>query len=131
MRFDLTQRFAADAKAVIAAYADPELYPTLVGLPKLGRIDVLGCDRVDEHHVRMRIRFGFTGHLPPAVTAVVDPQRLTWVQESDHDLESGSTSFRLLPDHYPDRLSASGTFRVSADGDGSRWQRDRKRRLVR
>ena len=120
MRFDLTQRFTAGADAVTAAYADPELYPTLVGLPKLGRIEVLGSDRPSDSAARLRVRFGFTGHLPPAVTAVVDPERLTWVQETDHDLESGATTFRLVPDHYPDRLSASGTFRITADGEGAR-----------
>ncbi|MBA3282609.1 MAG: DUF2505 family protein, partial [Acidimicrobiia bacterium] len=66
------------------------------------------------------IRFRFTGHLPSAVTAVIDPERLTWVQESVHDLDDGTTTFRLIPDHYPDRLKASGTFRVVSDGHGSR-----------
>lgn len=123
MRFELTQRFASPAAAVDAAYADPELYPTLVGLPKLGDIEVLRHEiRADEDGTAtgadLSIRFGFTGDLPGAVTSVVDPERLTWVQESQHDLGHGVTTFRLVPDHYADRLKASGRAAVSADGSG-------------
>ena len=117
MRFELVQRFDAPADAVQRAYADPDLYPTLVGLPKLGNIEVLD-DRSATDRVQLRIRFAFTGHLPGAVTAVVDPKRLTWVQETDHDLVAATASFRLVPDHYPDRLKASGTFRITEAPDG-------------
>lgn len=119
MRFEIIQRYESSAPEVTAAYADADLYPTLVGLPKLGGIEVLEREG-DAESARLRIRFRFTGHLPGAVTAVIDPDRLTWVQETDHDLASGSTTFRLVPDHYPDRLKASGTFQVEPDGDGSR-----------
>lgn len=117
MHFEVTQRFAADVEAVGAAYADEDLYPTLVGLPSLGGIEVL--DRTQSPgKVRMRIRFAFTGQLPSAVTAVVDPARLTWIQDSQHDLATGAVTFRLLPDHYPDRLTASGTFQVAPGRNG-------------
>ncbi len=119
MRFELTQKYRSSASAVASAYADADLYPTLMGLPKLGDIEVLDLSEVDGH-VRSRIRYGFTGDLPSAVTAVVDPDRLTWIQETDQDLEAGTATFRLLPDHYPDRLSAKGTFRIVSDGEGAR-----------
>lgn len=115
MRFAVTQTFRSPAEAVTAAYADPALYPSLVGLPKLGGVEALTHER-DGDHVLQRIRYRFTGHLPSAVTAVVDPAKLSWVQESDHDLATGTTTFRLLPDHYPDRLRASGTFEVRPAG---------------
>lgn len=119
MRFDLLQQYESSAEAVIAAYADPDLYPTLVGLPKLGGLEVLD-HRATDTSARMRIRFHFTGHLPAAATAVIDPDKLTWVQETDHDLATGLIRFRLVPDHYPDRLKTSGSFRIEADGDGAR-----------
>ena len=119
MRFQLRQRYGQPADAVDRAYADPLLYPALVGLPKLGDIDVLSHDR-DGETVRLAIRYAFKGDLPSAVTAVVDPRRLTWVQHSVHDLARGVTTFRLDPDHYPDRLRASGSATVTTDGDGAR-----------
>ena len=118
MRFELTQRYRSPAPAVNGAYADADLYPTLVGLPKLGGIEVLSHERSDDRAV-LRVRFRFTGHLPSAVTAVVDPARLTWVQETTHDLAGRSATFRLLPDHYPDRLKASGRFEVRDAANGS------------
>lgn len=119
MRFELIQDYSSSADAVTAAYADPDLYPTLVGLPKLGGIEVLDHE-ADDARARLWIRFAFTGHLPGAVAAVVDPARLTWVQETDHDLVTGTTSFVLNPDYYADRLKASGSFRITERGDGSR-----------
>lgn len=118
MKFELTQRYRSSAADVAASYADVDLYPTLVGLPKLGGIEVLSKDE-GEGTASLRIRFRFIGDLPGAVTAVIDPEKLTWVQETTHDLSSGRTTFTLVPDHYPDRLQASGSFIVSATGDGA------------
>jgi len=117
VHFELTQRFTSSPAEVGDAYADAALYPTLVGLPKLGGIEVLDLATADGH-VRSRIRYRFQDHLPAAVTAVVDPHKLTWVQVTDHDLAAGTATFRLDPDHYPDRLKASGSFRITAAADG-------------
>ena len=118
MKFELTQRYQSSPETVTAAYADIDLYPTLVGLPKLGGIEVLSDERTDDR-ASLRIRFRFIGDLPGAVTAVIDPHKLTWVQETEHDLATGRTTFELVPDHYPDRLTASGAFVVTAHGDGA------------
>lgn len=119
MRFELTQRYASPPADVGAAYADADLYPTLVGLPRLGGIEVLDHSG-ESDRVTLGVRFRFTGDLPSAVTAVIDPAKLTWVQRSRHDLADGTATFELLPDHYPDRLRASGTFRIVVDGTGAR-----------
>ena len=118
MRFEITQHYDAAPADVAAAYLDADLYPTLVGLPKLGGIEVLDEARSGDT-VTLRVRYRFTGHLPGAVTAVVDPARLTWVQVTRHDVSEGSARFEMLPDHYPDRLSASGTYRIVDHGDGA------------
>lgn len=117
MRLELIQRYRSPADAVNRAYADPALYPALVGLPKLGRIEVLAHD--DTPAERMRILFHFTGHLPAAVTAVVHPDRLSWIQETIHDHGARDVRFRLLPEHYPDRLSCSGRFVITDAPTGS------------
>lgn len=118
MRFELTQRYQAHPDAVSRAYADPDLYPTLVGLPKLGGIEVVAADGDPATH--LEVRFRFTGHLPAAVTAVVHPERLTWIQESVHDHVERSAKFRLVPDHYPDRLRCRGRFSITDHPGGSR-----------
>ncbi len=118
MRFDLTQRIAFPVDEVVAAYASAELYDTIGGTEKLGPPDVL--DRRETGGlVTLRIRYAFVADLSPAVTAVVDPERLTWVEESVHDLAAHTVQVTLHPDHYADRLRCSGTTRATASGDGT------------
>jgi hypothetical protein len=49
---------------------------------------------------------------------VIDPDRLTWVEQLVFDLDRGTATTRLVPDHYPDRLTCTGvyTFRASRHG---------------
>jgi len=117
MDFTVTQAFDAAADDVARAYATSELYAQLVGLPKLGTPDVLDR-REDGHVVRLQVRYRFVGDLSPAVTAVVDPRRLSWVEHSTHDLSARRVTYRLVPDHYADRLESSGSCTVEPAGDG-------------
>jgi Protein of unknown function (DUF2505) len=118
MDFTVTQAFTAGADAVARAYAAPELYEHLVGLPKLGAPEVI--DRRDDNElVHLQIRFRFVGDLSPAVTAVIDPRRLSWVEHSTHDLAARTVRYRLVPDHYADRLQSSGSCSIVPNGDGS------------
>jgi Protein of unknown function (DUF2505) len=115
--FTVSQPFAADADAVARAYASPALYERLVGLPKLGPPEVLE-HRVENGLVHMQIRYRYVGDLSPAVTAVIDPARLTWVEHSRHDLAARAVRYHLAPDHYPDRLQSAGSCTVTPEGDG-------------
>lgn len=119
MRFTIEQHFSASVDDVARAYADPDLYVALQGLPKLSQPDVLRHE-VQGEVVTLEVRYGFAGDLSAAVTAVVDPARLSWVERSVHDLAAHETSFRMLPDHYADRLRCSGTYRFDAVADGTR-----------
>lgn len=120
MRFTVDQRYAADADAVAAAYADPALYAALPATEKLGRPEVVAHSR-DSDQVVLEVRYRFQGDLSSAVRAVVDPDRLTWVERTVHDLATRTATFELLPDHYPDRLSARGRLALEPEpGGGSR-----------
>lgn len=116
MHFAVTQTIAAPVDEVARAYASTELYEHLPGSERLSRPDVL--DRAqDGAIVTLRIRYRFIAELSPAVTAVVDPDKLSWVEQSVHDLDALSVAVRLHPDHYADRLRCAGTYRYSADDD--------------
>lgn len=119
MRFTIDQRFAGPVDSVARAYADPALYVALQGLPKLTQPDVLRHE-VDGDVVTLEVRYRFAGHLSAAVTAVIDPARLTWVERSVHDLRARITTFAMLPDHYADRFRCTGTYRFEATDGGSR-----------
>jgi hypothetical protein len=92
------------------------MYATFKGMAKIAPPEVVDHER-DGDTVRLRLRCRFTGHLPAAAHAVLDPRKLTWIEESTHDLAAHTVSWRLVPDHYGDRFRASGTIRLRADGD--------------
>jgi hypothetical protein len=117
MDFMLDQVFTAGGDAVARAYASPELYEHLVGLPKLSTPEVLD-HRVDGARVRLQIRYRFVGDLSPAVTAVVDPRKLSWVEHSEHDLAARRVRYRLAPDHYADRLESAGSCAITDRTNG-------------
>jgi len=119
MRFSIEQRFAADVDAVARAYADPDLYTALVGLPKLSEPEVVGHE-VDGDTVMLQVRYRFGGELSAAARAVIDPARLTWVERSTHDLADHSTTFTMVPDHYGDRFRCHGSYRFDAVDGGCR-----------
>lgn len=119
MRFAVIQRLAAPVDAVAAAYASTDLYAVMEGTSRIGPPEVV--DRSERDGVvTLRLRYRFVGGLSPAVTAVVDPARLSWVEESVHDLAARTVAVTLHPDHYADRLRCTATVRSEPDGDGTR-----------
>ena len=67
--------------------------------------------RVDDDVVRLQIRYRFVGDLSPAVTAVVDPAKLTWVEHSTHDLVRRSVTYRLVARPLPRPAAVVGHLR--------------------
>lgn len=108
MQVEFEQRFFAPLPEVASAYADPHLLERLAAAQSICRTELL--ERIDDGDiVQQRVRFTFTGALPPAVTALINPTRLTWVEESTLDRSTHHRRFTVVPDHYVDRLSCSGT----------------------
>ena len=66
----------------------------------------------------LEVRFAFTGSVSPAVRAVVDPAKMSWVTRTEIVPAEHRSSWTVVPDHYPDRLRASGTYRFEAGDDG-------------
>ena len=118
MRFRLDQRFSAPVEAVEAVFLDPRLLAELATLPRLGRPELLSSTD-DGDVVTRQISYAFAGELSPAVTRVVDPDRLTWVEHSEYDRGAHRGVLRVRPDHYADRLTGSATVTVEAAGAGS------------
>lgn len=118
MHFRIEQRIDHPLGDVEAALLDPAFLTELARLPRLGGIELLDQSRQGEV-VRRQVRYAFAGDLPGAVTAVVDPARLTWVEDATIDLATHVTEFVIRPDHYADRLRSRGTFTLEEEGDGT------------
>ncbi|HEX2063372.1 MAG TPA: DUF2505 family protein [Acidimicrobiales bacterium] len=117
MRFRIEQRFAHPLHQVEEAFLEPDLLQRMAELPQLGRPELLDQSR-EGNVVRRRVRQRFAGDLPSAVTAVVDPARLTWVDESEADLATHRSDHRVVPDHYGGRLRSTYVTELHDDGAG-------------
>ena len=115
MKFRIEQRFAGGLDEVEELLLDPEFLDRLGRLPKLGAPTLV--HEVDAGPLLHRwIKFRFTGEVNAAVRRVVDPKRLTWVEESTLTRATHRTTWRIVPDHYPAMIRASGSFQLAADG---------------
>ena len=115
MRFSLDQELPGTVDQVLTALLDPELLARLGELPNLGAPEVLSQER-DGDIVTQRVRYRFTGSLSSAVTRVIDPEKVTWVDETTYDLSARHATFRIIPDHYGNKLRCAGTYSFTAHG---------------
>lgn len=120
MDFTIAVPVTPPPDAVLDAFLDPAFLAATATLPGIGGGEVLELTRTATT-ARLRARYRFTGTLNRAVTRVVDPDRLTWVDDATFDLAAGRATHTLVPDHYPDRLEAAYVSTVDAVDTGSVW----------
>lgn len=128
MDFTIEQRLAGDVDSVEAVLLDPSYTAARSELPKLGDPEMLELTR-DGDTVRQRVRLRFTAQLSSAVTAVVDPERLTWIDDATWDTAAHRAEHTVVPDHYADRLQCTYSETLFADGDGTRRVLDGRLRV--
>ncbi len=116
MRIAIRQAVAAPPPQAVAAYGSPAFYAER---PKRDDIAVLEVVHHDDRGevILIEVRFAFTGSVSPAVRAVIDPAKMSWVTRTEVRPAEARTSWVVLPDHYPDRLSASGSYRFEPGDD--------------
>ncbi len=116
MKIEVNQAVAVSPARAIAAYATPAFYVGRPGRDDIAVVEVVRHDDLGDR-VLIEVRFAFTGSLSPAVRAVIDPAKMSWVTRTEVRPADARTSWVVLPDHYPDRLNASGSYRFE-QGDG-------------
>jgi hypothetical protein len=120
VKFAIRQSVAVPPARAMAAYGSPGFYE---GRPERDDIAVREVVRHEEtgDHTLVEVRMAFIGSVSPAVRRVVDPAKMTWITRTEIVPAEARSSWVVLPDHYPDRLSASGTYRFDdgAGGPGS------------
>jgi Protein of unknown function (DUF2505) len=118
VRISIRQAVAVAPAQAVAAYASPAFY---ADRPAKDDISVLEVVRHDDQGARVliEVRFAFTGSLSPAARAVIDPTKMSWITKTEVRPAEARTDWAVLPDHYPDRLSASGSYRFEPADDGT------------
>ncbi len=104
MNFEIVQDIRATVEAVDLTLIDPEFLVRMAELPKLGAATVLEQQRDNDVMVQ-DVRYLFQAELSRAVTRVVDPNLLTWVERSTCNLTTHETDCEIRPDHYDGLLA--------------------------
>jgi hypothetical protein len=115
--FTLHQEIPATPDAVDAALVDPAFLVRMAELPKLGSAEVVSNER-DGDTVNLQVRYLFQADLSPKVTKFVDPEKLTWIEDSTIDLTAHETTCVIRPDNYDNLLEGrySSTITPTAAG---------------
>ena len=121
MRFTVDQPIAAPLERVEEAFVDAGFYEALGAMSNIGDPEILECT-ARGREVFLRVRYAFTGELAAPARRVLDPAKLTWVVESTVDRSTYTTAFRMLPDHYANRLECAGSYTLVADGADATMQ---------
>ena len=120
MDFTIAVPLVHPPSAVQDAFLDPEFLAATGTLPKIGGAEVLELTRAGDT-ARLRVRYRFTAPLSKAVTRVIDPTKLTWVDDARFDLGTMRAEHVMLPDNYADRLESAYVSTLTADGAGTTW----------
>jgi hypothetical protein len=118
VRFAFEQTVAVRPAQVVAAYGSPAFYE---GRPTRDDIALLGVVNHEDTgpRVLIEVRYAFTGSVSAAVRRVIDQKKMSWVTRTVIYPAENRTSWEVLPDHYPDRLTSAGSHRFrAADGEG-------------
>lgn len=115
VRLVVDQPIGVAAGRAQAALLDPALYERLGRVSPIGHAEVL--ENVgDGASVTQRVRLRFTGTISPPASRFVDPDKISWVQETVTDLASRRTELRTVPDRYGRLLSMEGWYELREAG---------------
>jgi hypothetical protein len=117
VKFAIGQSVDVAPDVAVAAYGNPAFYE---GRPPRDNISVT---EVVSHNdtgsqVLIEVRFKFSGSVNSAVRAVVDPSKMSWITRTTIQPSEHRTTFDVLSDNYPDRLSCHGTFHFTDGAAG-------------
>ncbi|HWF16593.1 MAG TPA: DUF2505 family protein [Acidimicrobiales bacterium] len=117
MQFANQQAVAVSPAQAMAAYGTPAFYE---GRTKRDNIEVIEVVRHEDTGARvlMEVRFAFRGPISPAVQRIIDRNKMSWITRNEIKPDESRADWQVLPDHYPDRLSADGVYRFEPGGDG-------------
>jgi hypothetical protein len=117
VKFTIAQEFDASVTELCSALVDPEYLAQLGKLPGIGTPST-ESRAVEGTIVRYEMRFSFNGNLPSAVTRVIDPKKLTWLEKTSVDTAEATATFAMVPDHYQTFFRCTGSWALTSSRPG-------------
>jgi hypothetical protein len=117
VKFSIDQGVAVTPSTAIAAYANPAFYEGRPPRDNISVVEVVTHEQTG-NRVVLEVRFKFTGSVSSAVRAVVDPNKMSWVTRTELSLDALTSTWRIRPDNYPDRLTGGGSYRFAPGSNG-------------
>src|SRR6202044_2663966 len=92
VKFSIRQTVAVPPARAMAAYGAPAFYE---GRPARDDIEVREVVRHEDagDRVLLEVRFAFTGSVSPAVRAVIDPAKMSWITRTEFLPAQGRSSW--------------------------------------
>lgn len=115
VRFGFEQRWTATPDDVLDIYLDHDFWATLDGLTATSAPEVLEVTRTGDRAL-IRLRYQLTVTLPREAARFIDPNDVTWIEESTWNLPQRRAEVRFLPDQAAGLMKASATAELAAEG---------------
>jgi hypothetical protein len=117
MKFELRDTVGAPVDRVEAALLSEGFFDRVGASPRIAAPVLL--EEVEQGTlVLRRVAYRFTAEVTGAVRRVVDPEKMTWVDESHYDRSSHRATHEILPDHYAKLLHCTYEESLVPDSNG-------------
>ncbi len=119
MRFRIEQRFRANAADVGRALSSVDYLTTaMAALPDIGRPEIRS-HRVVGGTAHLKLEYRFGGSLPSVARRVIDPSKLSWIEETSIDASRWTAVFAMTPTHYSSFFRCQGTWQLVERAGGT------------
>jgi len=111
MKVVLDVAIKASPKEAQAALLEPAFYQSLGQLGAIAAPEVRSISRTNKS-AHLVLHYRFAGQLNGIARSMLDPDKLTWVQETEVDLARLRTQVRMVPDNYEQLISFNGWYEL-------------------
>lgn len=116
MKFGFEQRWTATVHEVVDVYTDESFWASLPPFRTTAPPEILEVRR-ERTSAFTRLRYRLNVELPKEAARFIDPDDVSWVEESTWDLSAATAGVRFLPDQGASLMRADASVEVVADGD--------------
>jgi hypothetical protein len=115
VKFGFEQSWAATVDEVVAVYTDEGFWTEVTGFSRTSGPEVLEV-RTDGDTALTRLRWHLSVELPREATRFIDPDDVSWVEETRWDLPAASATVTFHPDQGASLMRASAEVAMAQQG---------------